>query len=103
MWGVRCDVSEPQQVAALGSFARAQLGTVDRWVNNAASITQKVPLWETQPEELLRVTNTNVAGAFLCCREAVNRMREQPVRCDCCLSPSLLPPKNVEVYPVRYP
>jgi len=100
---VRCDVSEAQQVAALGSFARAQLGTVDRWVNNAASITQKVPLWETQPEELLRVTNTNVAGAFLCCREAVNRMREQPVRCDCCLSPSLLPPKNVEVYPVRYP
>lgn len=78
VWGVRCDVSEPQQVAALGSFARAQLGTVDRWVNNAASITQKVPLWETQPEELLRVTNTNVAGAFLCCREAVNRMREQP-------------------------
>ena len=45
----------------------------------------------------------NAGTCFLCCREAVNRMREQPVRCDCCLSPSLLPPKNVEVYPVRYP
>jgi chlorophyll(ide) b reductase len=80
VWGVRCDVSSPEDVAALAAAARLRLGTVDRWVNNAASITRKVPLWETQPHELLRVTGTNVAGAFLCCREAVNLMREQPVR-----------------------
>jgi NAD(P)-dependent dehydrogenase (short-subunit alcohol dehydrogenase family) len=33
--GIQCDVSSPSDVAALASFAVAELGTVHFWINNA--------------------------------------------------------------------
>jgi NAD(P)-dependent dehydrogenase (short-subunit alcohol dehydrogenase family) len=33
--GVRCDVSDASDVAALASFAREALGTIHFWINNA--------------------------------------------------------------------
>lgn len=76
--GVRCDVSNGHDVAALGDFAAEQLGTVHLWVNNAGAVTGKTLLDETPAEEISEAVGTNVLGSLLCCREAIRVMRRQP-------------------------
>jgi NAD(P)-dependent dehydrogenase (short-subunit alcohol dehydrogenase family) len=46
--GIVCDVTQPQQVAALAAQARELLGTVDVWICNAgeAAVLLLVVGWE---------------------------------------------------------
>eukprot|EP00250_Pteridium_aquilinum_P011520 c20124_g1_i1 orf=22-1020(+) len=73
-----CDVSKPEDVALFGSFSEEALqGNIHFWINNAGEVTSKRILTEIDPEEIVRVSNTNVLGSLLCCREAVRIMSQQ--------------------------
>ena len=50
--GMRCDVSQPEDMAELGQFASQQLGTVHFWINNAGSVTRKTMLADVDPTEI---------------------------------------------------
>jgi len=67
----QCDVSQPDQVAALF----AQLERVDVLVC-AAGILEKASLEDTTTEIWQRTLDVNLTGTFLCCREAFARMPE---------------------------
>lgn len=76
--GMPCDVSKPQDVARFASFSEDALqGSIHIWINNAGEVTSKRPLTDIEPEEIVRVSNTNVLGSLLCCREAVRVMSQQ--------------------------
>jgi len=75
---IAADVSKPSDVRALAAFARAKLGDVDLWVNNAGTNAYKYgPLLDSDDAALARIVETNVLGVLLCCREAVRLMKDQ--------------------------
>ena len=72
---VICDVSSPADVKALYDAAEAAFGSIDVSVQNAGIITiAKVEdLTEREWDATLDV---NTKGVFLCCQEAIRRMRK---------------------------
>lgn len=72
--GVVCDVTDKAAVVALYDKAEAAFGAVDISVQNAGIITiAKVEdLTESEWDATMAV---NTKGAFLCCQEAIRRMR----------------------------
>ena len=63
--GMRCDVSEPDDLEALLAHAVAEHGRVDVWVNNAGiSLGMRMHV-ETRPEEIAAIVNTNLAGTMI--------------------------------------
>ncbi|WP_277869388.1 SDR family NAD(P)-dependent oxidoreductase [Paracoccus tegillarcae] len=72
--GVICDVTDAAAVKALYDAAEQEFGGVDISVQNAGIITiAKVEdLTETQWDDTMEV---NTKGVFLCCQEAIRRMR----------------------------
>ncbi|KAI5071418.1 hypothetical protein GOP47_0013669 [Adiantum capillus-veneris] len=76
---IPCDVSIPQDVARFALFSEETLqGNIHFWINNAGEVTSKKILTDIEPEEIVRVSNTNVIGSILCCREAMRIMTQQP-------------------------
>lgn len=61
------DITSEEQVQALAERTEAELGPVDVLVNNAGIFLLR-SLAETTLEEWEAVLNTNLRGAFLCCR-----------------------------------
>eukprot|EP00854_Cymbomonas_tetramitiformis_P004447 gene4448-5459_t len=49
-------------MAELARFSCDQLGTIDRWINNAGVVSEKVPLFEVSTEDIATVCSTNVLG-----------------------------------------
>uniref|UniRef100_J3LR88 chlorophyll(ide) b reductase n=2 Tax=Oryza brachyantha TaxID=4533 RepID=J3LR88_ORYBR len=79
VWGIVCDVREGKDVKALVDFARDKIKYIDIWINNAGSNAYSFkPLVETSDEALMEVITTNTLGLMICCREAINMMRNQP-------------------------
>jgi 3-oxoacyl-[acyl-carrier protein] reductase len=76
---VVADVTSAEQVTAMVASAHARLGRVDILVNNAGgSGTVGVAAIEETSEELWdRIVDTNLKGAFLCCRAVVPGMKAQ--------------------------
>lgn len=74
--GFHCDVTDKSEVEALYDFACDEFGKVDVSVQNAGIITiAKVEdLTESEWDATLAV---NTKGVFLCCQEAIRRMRAQ--------------------------
>lgn len=74
--GVHCDVTDKAQVEALYAFASDTFGSVDVSVQNAGIITiaRVEDLTEAEWDATLAV---NTKGVFLCCQEAIRRMRAQ--------------------------
>ena len=72
---VLCDVSDKAQVVALYDRAESVFGQVDVSMQNAGIITiAKVEdLTEKEWDDTMRV---NTKGVFLCCQEAIRRMRK---------------------------
>ncbi|MBC7802730.1 MAG: SDR family oxidoreductase [Candidatus Parcubacteria bacterium] len=68
--GIRCDVSDEQQVES----AFAQIGPVDILVNNAGIAARKASL-EITLAEWENVIGVNLTGLFLCSRVAARAMR----------------------------
>jgi NAD(P)-dependent dehydrogenase (short-subunit alcohol dehydrogenase family) len=61
--GVRCDISQPDEVEAAVARVQAELGQVDILVNNAGA-TWGAPLAEITNEAWNKVIRTNVDGTF---------------------------------------
>ena len=72
--GLRMDVTDKTDVAALYDLAEANFGGVDISVQNAGVIT--IAKIEAMTEaEWDKVMAVNTKGVFLCCQEAIARMR----------------------------
>ncbi len=79
VYGIRCDVGDPEDVEMLAGFAADRLGRVDRWINNAGTAGQlKRPLWMLRSDDILETITTNLSGSILLCAEAVRLMESQP-------------------------
>ncbi|MCK4772070.1 MAG: SDR family oxidoreductase [Candidatus Latescibacteria bacterium] len=78
--GVEClpvptDVADPEQVENLFNAAQEAFGHVEVLVNNAG-IGLQARLLDTGYGQWNSVIGTNLTGAYLCCREAAQRMVE---------------------------
>jgi NAD(P)-dependent dehydrogenase (short-subunit alcohol dehydrogenase family) len=73
---VTADVSLGASVAHLVDSVLQRHGRIDILVNSAAVITRK-PVEEFTEEEWDRIMNTNLRGAFLCCRDVGRHMIER--------------------------
>jgi NADP-dependent 3-hydroxy acid dehydrogenase YdfG len=74
-----CDVTSPEDVAALGKAAVALLGSVDVWVCNAGTAGSFKSFLDADDDTLGAVVRTNLLGALLCAREAGRCMLHQPL------------------------
>ena len=71
---VKADVADEADVLRLFRIVDAELGPVGLLVNNAGVAGDVGPVESVTAAGLSRVLAVNVAGAFLCAREAVRRM-----------------------------
>lgn len=73
--GVLCDVTDREAIVAMYDRAESEFGSIDVSVQNAGVITiAKIEdLTEAEWDANL---NVNTKGAFLCCQEAIRRMRK---------------------------
>ena len=71
---VKADVADEADVVRLFATVDAELGPVGLLVNNAGIAGDVGPVESVTAAGLSRVLAVNVAGAFLCAREAVRRM-----------------------------
>ena len=71
---VIADVSDPDQVAAIGQRAIDHFGRVDTWVNNAA-VSIYATVEQLEPDEMRRVIEVNLLGVMYGSRVAVELMR----------------------------
>lgn len=69
--GLRADISDEEDVKALFKEANEKLGGLNVLINNAG-IGYLAPLIETSEADFSRIWDTNVKGAFLVGKEAVN-------------------------------
>lgn len=69
------DVSDEEAITEVFSFIRKQYGKLDYMINNAGIASMNHALL-TPMDSLYNVMSTNVAGTFLCCREAAKLMRK---------------------------
>lgn len=62
--GIACDVSDLEQVEALGAFATKRFGRFDVWINNAGWAAPYGPAMHIEPATFLRTVNTNIVGTY---------------------------------------
>ncbi len=72
---VRGDVADEADVMRLFDTVTTELGPVRSLVNNAGSVGQYGPAADLRVDELRRLLDVNVVGAFACAREAIRQMR----------------------------
>jgi NAD(P)-dependent dehydrogenase (short-subunit alcohol dehydrogenase family) len=70
---VKADVAREADIVALFEAADS-VGSVWGLVHSAGIVEPDARVDAMSSERLVRVMNTNVVGAFLCCREAIKRM-----------------------------
>lgn len=75
-WGVPCDVTDADSVAALAEAAGERMGAVDLLVNSAG-IAHSAPLARQTLEEWERIFAVNVTGVFLVTRAFLPAMMER--------------------------
>lgn len=76
VWAIPCDVTDPEQVAALYRAALERLGQVDILVNNAG-IADSAPLKSITLESWNRIMAVNATGTFLCTQTFLPAMVER--------------------------
>ena len=74
--GVPCDVRRPEAVAELIRLAVAGFGGLDILVNNAG-VGHFAPVADLTVERWQQMLETNLSGAFYCCREAIPHLRRR--------------------------
>lgn len=73
-FAVQGDVGSEADVLAMFEAVDRRCGKLDALVNNAGVVDRKARFDEIDGARLERLLRVNVAGAFLCAREAVRRM-----------------------------
>lgn len=71
--GVRCDVTDAEEVDAAFAAVEAELGPVEVLVANAG-ITDDALLLRMTEQQFARVVDTNLAGAWRCARRSASKM-----------------------------
>ena len=73
------DVTDPAQVNNLVERTLAEMGGLDILVNNAGIVRnqERRPLWEVTDEEWRIGIDTNLSGAFYCCRAVIKHFVDQ--------------------------
>ncbi|VUC36675.1 unnamed protein product [Clonostachys rosea] len=75
------DISQENDIVNLIKKTVEKFGKIDYAVNNAGYIAQRfIPFASISTEELDRVSNTNARGSFLCTREEIKVMLNQPLK-----------------------
>lgn len=76
--GIRCEISNQQQVKNLFKRIRKEFGRLDVLINNVMAKPKGyyAPLDKYTPDVWKRVCDTNLMGTFLCCREAFKLMKK---------------------------
>ncbi len=74
--GVPCDVRQPDAVAELIRRTVTEFGGLDILVNNAG-VGYFGPVAELPVERWQQMIETNLSGAFYCCREAIPHLRRR--------------------------
>lgn len=74
---IDADVSAPDAVADMFTTLDKTWGGIDVLINNAGIDGPRAPSWEADIEAWRKVIDINLAGAFLCAREALKRMTAQ--------------------------
>jgi NAD(P)-dependent dehydrogenase (short-subunit alcohol dehydrogenase family) len=75
--GMPCDVREINQVRAMWEAARKLTGWIDIWINNAGLSNPMMKIWESPPEEIQSVIDTNLLGTIYGSMVAVQGMLQQ--------------------------
>jgi NAD(P)-dependent dehydrogenase (short-subunit alcohol dehydrogenase family) len=71
---VKCDVGNPEDVAATVAEGWKHFGRIDILVNNAGVVAEATIVPEKIPHELFEQTmRVNVLGTWYCCREVTAR------------------------------
>lgn len=78
--GRQVDVTDAGAVAAAVAADRSAWGRIDGLVNNAGILGPVAPIWDTDPEEVRRVIEVNLVGAYLCTRAVLPVLRAQAPR-----------------------
>lgn len=76
---VKADVSEEGDVKAMFVKAIEAFGSIDILINNSG-VQKPAPSHEIEMADFDRVVNTNLRGAFLCCREALRHFVERGIK-----------------------
>ena len=71
------DVRDEEQIARAVSASLERFHGIDILVNNAGVLGPTVPTWEHTPSQWRTVLETNLTGAWLCCRAIAPLMLEQ--------------------------
>jgi 3-oxoacyl-[acyl-carrier protein] reductase len=76
---ISCDVTKSSEVNRMIDEAVSEFGHVDILVNNAGIVReqQPKPIWEITDQEWYLGIDTNLAGAFFCCRGIAKHMFER--------------------------
>ena len=72
---IQADVSKEDDVIRLFNSIDKSLGQITHLVNNAGILLPQMRVSEMTAERINKVLTTNVTSYFLCCREAINRMK----------------------------
>ncbi|MFT6732948.1 MAG: NAD(P)-dependent dehydrogenase (short-subunit alcohol dehydrogenase family) [Polaribacter sp.] len=72
---IQADVSNENDVIRLFNEIDSCLGRITHLVNNAGILLPQMRVTEMSAERINKVLTTNVTSYFLCCREAIKRMR----------------------------
>ena len=75
--GIRCDVSDDAQVAAMVDRVVAEFGKIDAAFNNAGVMARIAPTAESSREEWDRVIGINLRGVWICMKEELRQMVRQ--------------------------
>ena len=73
---VKCDISDPEQVAAAVKAIKERFGRIDILVN-PAGVPRDAMFHKMTVEQWMKVINTNLNGTFFWCHEVINDMRNQ--------------------------
>ena len=75
--GIRCDVSDDAQVAAMVDRAVAEFGRIDAAFNNAGVMARIAPTADSTREEWDRVIGINLRGVWSCMKHELRQMVSQ--------------------------
>lgn len=74
---ISADITNPEDVDALYAKIEADHGRLDLLFNNAGNNVPARPLGDIPVEDIIKVVNVNLIGAFIAARGAFNLMRKQ--------------------------
>ncbi|MHA1584927.1 MAG: SDR family NAD(P)-dependent oxidoreductase [Promethearchaeota archaeon] len=78
IFGISCNVGNPDELSELGKFAVEKLGDIHFWINNAGVKPKgNGTLMDGDPVEIKRAIDTNIYGSLMGTREAFHIMKKQ--------------------------